>query len=94
MYIPACPSLLCPTFVATLAPSKPNTKKPPERTDEGESEISSSSEAALGLKDGQSLTVDLPRGQVAHQTLELKFRNASAGRPSTVTSLFPHRING
>lgn len=36
----------------------------------------SAGEAVLGLKDGQSLTVDLHTGQLAHQTLvELKFRN-------------------
>lgn len=32
-------------------------------------------EAVLGLKDDQSLAVDLHRGQLAHQTLELKFRS-------------------
>lgn len=45
----------------------------------------------LGLKDDQSLTVDLHRGQLAHQTLELKFRNALAGCPWTLRSLFPRR---
>lgn len=45
----------------------------------------------LGLKDGQSLTVDLHRGQLAHQTLELKFRNALAGCSWTLRSLFPRR---
>lgn len=39
MYIPACLSQLCPTFVATVANSEPNTKKQTERTDEGESKI-------------------------------------------------------
>lgn len=45
----------------------------------------------MGLKDSQSLAVDLHRGQLARQTFELKFRKDLAGRPWTVGALYPHQ---
>lgn len=68
MYIPACLSQLCPPIVL-LRLVKVRVRD-------------SAGVAVLGLKDGQSLTVDLHRGQLLHQPLnELKFRSALAAVP-------------
>lgn len=78
--------LVCHSYVlllscSTVAPFKPNTRKKTKRTLVKVRVRDSAGEAVLGL-DGQSLTVDLHRGQLAHQTLnDLKFRKALAAVP-------------
>lgn len=81
MYIPACPvtAIVCSPLLSrsTVAPSKPSTRKLTKRAQVKVKVSDWAGETVLGLKHGQSLTVDLHRAQPAFQTVnEFKYRKA------------------
>lgn len=61
----------------SFCPTSSGRRRRPKRSGEGEGERYRAGEAAPPLSDGRSLTVDLHRGQLAHQIPELKVRDAS-----------------